>query len=133
MLGFIFKGATYYIIWQKIQKRFVMVLVSLVLIFAIIAIYNDLFQVFKVSYKESLMGLLFLKWFLIASIIGFNSYKLLKEPVETKLDEAPIKPYPKKSQEVLDKEGELNSISDVILKKYLHAENSFSYPMSLSF
>lgn len=121
MLGFIFKGATYYIIWQKIQKRFVMVLVSLVLIFAIIAIYNDLFQVFKVSYKESLMGLLFLKWFLIASIIGFNSYKLLKEPVETKLDEAPIKPYPKKSQEVLDKEGELNSISDVILKKYLHA------------
>lgn len=121
MLGFIFKGATYYLIWQKIQKRFVMVVVSLALIFAIIAIYNDLFQVFKVSYKESLMGLLFLKWFLIASIIGFNSYKLLKEPVDEKHDEPDGKCYPKTSQEIIDKEGELKSISDVILKKYLHA------------
>jgi len=99
---------------------------SLIAISVISFVYDDLYTVLKVSNKDSLLGLLLLKWFLISLIIGFNIYRLK----QVKLDENEKKEifnekqtsqkiYPKKSQSVLNKKEKLNTTTDVILKRYL--------------
>ena len=126
MFSFLFRSATYYIIWKKFQKQIILVTLSLIAIIVIIGVYNDLFNVLKISNKDSLIGLLLFKWFLISLIVGFNIYKLkqvkLDENEKHKIfddEEQPKKIYPKKSQDVLNKKEKLISTTDVILKKYI--------------
>ena len=126
MFGFLFRSATYYVIWKKFQKQIVLVLFSLVLIVLISSIYDDLFEVLKVSNKDALLVLLFGKWVVISLIIGFNIYKLkqvkLNEGEQKELldqIEEPKKVYPKKSQDVLEKKESLTTTTDLILKKYI--------------
>lgn len=125
MFSFLFRSATYYIIWKKFQKQIILVVLSLIAISVISSVYEDLYKVLKVSNKDALVGLLLFKWFLITLIIGFNIYKLK----QVKLDEdekhqifdeekKPQKIYPKKTQEVLRKKEKLISTTDLILKKY---------------
>jgi len=126
MFGFLLKSTTYYILWQKFQKQIILIVLSLIAISVISFVYDDLYTVLKVSNKDSLLGLLLLKWFLISLIIGFNIYRLK----QVKLDENEKKEifnekqtsqkiYPKKSQSVLNKKEKLNTTTDVILKRYL--------------
>lgn len=126
MFGFLFRSATYYVIWKKFQNQIVLVLFSLVLIVLISSIYDDLFEVLKVSNKDALLVLLFGKWVVISLIIGFNIYKLkqvkLNEGEQKELldqIEEPKKVYPKKSQDVLEKKESLTTTTDLILKKYI--------------
>lgn len=123
MFNFIFKSATYYILWQKFSKQIILISLSVVLICLILGIYDDLYKVLKVSNKDSLLGLLLTKWLIITLIIGFNIYRLKQIKVEDKNevidaikhDEEKI--YPKKTTDVLRKK-DLLSTTDVILKKY---------------
>ena len=94
---------------------------SLIAIALINTFYNDLFAVMKVNHKESLYGLLMLKWALIIAIVSFVLYTLKRTTVETSSKEEEQPPLPPKSQEILDKKEALQSISDVILQKYTHA------------
>lgn len=126
MFSFLFRSATYYIIWKKFQKQIILVGLSLIAISVISSVYEDLYKVLKVSNKDALVGLLLFKWFLILLIIGFNIYKLkqlkLDENEKHKIfdeEDEPKKIYPEKSQEVLKKK-KLHSTTDVILKKYLN-------------
>lgn len=125
MFGFLFRSATYYILWQKFQKQIVMIILSIILISITLGVYDDLFKVLKVSNKDSLVLLLLAKWLIISSIIGFNIYKLkqikLEDNEKRELFDENIKNnkiYPKKSQEFLDKRNKLLTTTDVILKKY---------------
>ncbi|MBD3841885.1 MAG: hypothetical protein IE909_08365 [Campylobacterales bacterium] len=127
MFSFLFRSATYYIIWKKFQKQIILVVLSLIAISIISSVYEDLYKVLKVSNKDALVGLLLFKWFLISSIIGFNIYKLkqvkLDENEKHKIfneEDEPKKIYPKKSEEVLKKKEKLTTTTDVILKKYLN-------------
>jgi len=123
LFGFLFRSATYYIIWKKFQKQIILVVLSLLAISIISFAYEDLYKVLKVGNKDALVGLLLVKWFLISLIIGFNIYKVkLDENEKHKIfdeEEEPKKIYPKKSQEVLKKKEKLTTTTDVILKKYL--------------
>lgn len=126
MFSFLFKGATYYIIWKKFQKQIILLVLSIITITIVSSVYDDLYQVMKVGQKESLVGLLLIKWFLISCIIIFNIYKLK----QVKLDDSEkdeifedtkesTKIYPKKSQDILNKKTKLTTTTDVILKKYV--------------
>ncbi|MDD2653070.1 MAG: hypothetical protein PHX44_08485 [Sulfurimonas sp.] len=127
MFGFLFRGATYYILWKKFQKQIILAALSIVIIVAIMGIYNDLFEVLKRSHKDNLIALLLFKWFLIVIIVGFNIYKLKqvkfdedeKREIFKEADESKNK-YPKKSQDVLNKKERLTTTTELILKKYTH-------------
>lgn len=125
MFGFVFRSATYFIIWKKFRTQIISIAISLIAIVIIINIYNDLFEIMSINNKEDLLNLMLSKWILICSIIAFNLYRLK----QVKLDESekkellkksePKKPYPKKSQELLDKQEQLATTTDLILKKYM--------------
>lgn len=127
MFSFLFRSVTYFILWKKFQKQIILIVLSLIAIVIITSIYDDLFTVLKVSNKDSLVGLLLMKWFLISLIVGFNIYKLK----QVKLEESEKKEifedtkrdkiiYPVKSQKILNKKEQLTTTTDVILKKYLN-------------
>ncbi len=124
MLKLLFKTTAYYIIWQKFKKQIILVFSSIILISFIGIIYEDLLEVMKVNNRDSVGVLLFFKWFLIFSIIGFNIYVLRKTNIDpkelnsSKQKEPFFTNYSKKEQEILKKEDELITITDLILKKY---------------
>lgn len=125
MFSFLFRSATYFIIWKKFKKQIILIILSLISIFVISFVYNDLYKVLKISNKDLLFGLLLLKWFLIFTIIGFNIYKFKKVKFDYE-DNHKIfddenkskKVYPKKSNEILNKKDSLRTTTDLILKKY---------------
>ncbi len=123
MLGFIFKSGTYYLFWQKFKKQIITLLVSFGLVLLILGIYNDLFSVLKISNKESILYLLFLKWFLIVSIVGFNVFMLRKFSTKEfkkaiKIEETKqAKPPLTQEKKLLQKE-KLLTTTDLILAKY---------------
>jgi len=127
MFGFLFKSATYYILWQKFQKQIVMIILSVILIAITLGVYDDLFKVLKVSNKDSLVVLLLAKWFIISFIIGFNIYKLKQIKIDiddteelcNQKEENIIKNYPVKTQDVLKKKT-LKTTTDIILEKYIN-------------
>ena len=127
MFGFLFKSATYYILWQKFQKQIVMIILSVILIAITLGVYDDLFKVLKVSNKDSLVVLLLAKWFIISFIIGFNIYKLKQikidkddtEELFNHKEENITKNYPVKTQDVLKKKT-LKTTTDIILEKYIN-------------
>lgn len=125
MFNFLFRSATYYIIWKKFQSEIILVVLSLIAISIISFVYDDLYKVLKVSNKDSLVGLLLFKWFLISMIIGFNIYKLK----QVKLDEDERckifdntnntqKSFSKNARDVLNKNEKLTTTTDLILNKY---------------
>ncbi len=125
MFRFLLRSTTYYILWKKFQNQIILVVLSLVAISVISLIYDDLYNVLKVSNKDALEGLLLFKWFLISLIIGFNIYKLkqvkLDKDEKHKIfdeEDEPKNIYPKKPQEVLKKKKKLTTTTDLILKKY---------------
>lgn len=124
MFGFLFRSATYYIIWKKFRKHIVLVLLSLISITIISFIYDDLYKILKVSNKDALVELLLFKWLLISLIVGFNIYKLKQvkleetEKKEIFSNETEEKPLPEQSKRVLRKE-KLLSTTDVVLNKYI--------------
>jgi large-conductance mechanosensitive channel len=126
MLGFIFKSGTYYLLWQKFKKQIITLLVSVGLVLIIIGVYNDLFSVLKISNKESILYLLFLKWFLIVLIIGFNVFMLKRLSTKEfkqaiKIEEAKeVKQVkqPLTQEEILLQKEKLLTTTDLILAKY---------------
>lgn len=123
MLKLLFKTTAYYIIWQKFKKQILLVLCSIILIGLIGIIYEDLFKVLKVTNKESVGVLLFMKWLFISLIIGCNIYILRRTKIDSKDFERvedkkkSYSSYSQKEQEVLQKK-EILTTTDLILKKY---------------
>jgi uncharacterized membrane protein len=124
MLGYLFRSATYYIIWQKFQKQIILVVLSAVVISMIFGIYADLFKVLRVNHKDSLLLFFLVKWMLVGVIIAYNIHKLKQVKVEdTKAVQEAImhnekRLYPEKSQRVLRKKEKLMTTTDLILKRY---------------
>lgn len=115
MIKLLFKSTALYIIWQKFKKQIVLIFSSILLIFFIGMIYDDVFKILKVTNKENITLLFFIKWFLISVIIGFNIYILRKTKVNQE------KEFSKniREEEILNKEQILTR-ADLILKKYLN-------------
>lgn len=124
MLNFIFRSGTYYVIWYKFQKEIIIVVLSLVVIFVIKSIYDDLFIVFEVGNKDALPELIFFKWLLIGLVMFYNFYRLKKVKIDKSLRDdlkrmsKTYENWSKKSVYVLNKKGDLKSMTDVILNRY---------------
>ena len=123
MMNFLFKTGTYLFIWKKFKTQIVSIIVSMILIWLIFGIYEDLIRIFELENTSILLYLLLGKWILIALIILYNIL-LIKSIKKPKIDETLEKEeinLPKKSQEILDKKDILTT-TDVILKKYIKNE-----------
>ena len=120
MMNFLFKTGTYLFIWKKFKTQIISILASIVLIWLIFGIYDDLIKIFELEDTSTLLYLLLAKWLIVALIILYNILliKSIKKPnIDETLENEEII-LPKKSQEILDKKDILSS-TDLILKKYL--------------
>ena len=120
MIKFLFKTGTYLFIWKKFKTQIISLLASIVLIWLIFGIYDDLIKIFELEDTSTLLYLLLAKWLIVALIILYNILliKSIKKPnIDETLENEEII-LPKKSQEILDKKDILSS-TDLILKKYL--------------
>ena len=125
MMNFLFKTGTYLFIWKKFKTQIISILASIVLIWLIFGIYEDLIRIFELENTSILLYLLLGKWILIALIILYNILliKSIQKPtIDETLENEKIN-LPKKSQEILDKKDILSS-TDLILKKYLKNSNN---------
>ena len=121
MMNFLFKTGTYLLIWKKFKTQIISILVSILLIWLVFGIYDDLVKIFELSDTSSLLYLLLGKWFFIFVIVFYNTrmFKSLKKDIEENdmlVVEKVVLPI--KSQEVLEKKDILTT-TNLILKKYL--------------
>jgi len=127
-------------IWNKFKSQFISLIVSIILIAVIFSVYDDLHKVLKISDKDSVVGLLLLKWFLLALIFGYNWYSFSKLKSNAKKQSRTsdntttsyngvkvTKQYnsPTESTESIHHQNILNkkklkTKTDVILKKYIN-------------
>jgi len=125
MFNFIFKTGTYLFIWKKFKTQIVSILVSILLVWLIFGIYDDLVKIFELKDTSTLLYLLAGKWFFIFVIVFYNirMFKSVKKDIEeseTFVAEKVVLPI--KSQEVLEKKDILTT-TDLILKKYKNENN----------
>ena len=119
MIKFLFKTGTYFFIWKKFKTQIISLLASIVLIWLIFGIYDDLIKIFELEDTSTLLYLLFGKWLIVGFIILYNILliKSIKAPSNDEIIENEEIILPKKSQEILDKKDILTT-TDLILKKY---------------
>ena len=119
MMNFLFKTGTYLFIWKKFKTQIISILASIVLIWLIFGIYDDLIKIFKLENTSTLLYLLLAKWLIVSFIILYNILliKSIKTASKDKIIEKEEIILPKKSQEILDKKDILTT-TDLILKKY---------------
>lgn len=125
MFSFLFKTGTYYMLWQKLKGQFVYFFVSLVLIVLTFSIYDDIYNILKVSSKESLWVLVLVKYSILIIIISLNinhykSIKVVREAPKKKLPKTRLDPIEEK---MINKEA-IMSKTDFILNKYKSKKNA---------
>ena len=119
MMNFLFKTGTYLFIWKKFKSQIISIIASIIIIWLIFGIYEDLIRIFEVKEVSTILYLLFAKWVIIGVIILYNIL-LIKSIKKSDTDEIFRNEetiLPKKSQEILDKK-EILTRTDLILKKY---------------
>ena len=119
MMNFLFKTGTYLFIWKKFKTQIISVIASIILIWLIFGIYDDLIKIFKLENTSTLLYLLLGKWVIVSFIILYNILliKSIKSSSRNEIIENEEIILPKKSQEILDKKDILTT-TDLILKKY---------------
>ena len=118
-MNFLFKTGTYLFIWKKFKSQIISIIASIIIIWLIFGIYEDLIRIFEVKEVSTILYLLFAKWVIIGVIILYNIL-LIKSIKKSDTDEIFRNEetiLPKKSQEILDKK-EILTRTDLILKKY---------------
>ena len=81
MFGFLFRSATYIIIWKLFKSQILSLLASVVVI---IFICQDLYKIFSYD-KEILLMIVALKWIIIIVILIYNIYVFKKVKTENRL------------------------------------------------
>ena len=119
MIKFLFKTGVYLFYWKKFKSQIISIIASIIIIWLIFGIYEDLIRIFEIKEVSTLLYLLFAKWVIIGFIVLYNIL-LIKSIKKSDTDEIFRNEeiiLPKKSQEILDKE-EILTTTDLILKKY---------------
>lgn len=101
--------------WKKFKTQ----IISIILIWLIFGIYEDLIRIFEVKEISTLLYILFAKWVIIGFIVLYNILliKSIKKSDNNEVFRNEENILPKKSQEILDKK-EILTRTDLILKKY---------------
>lgn len=119
MIKFLFKTGVYLFYWKKFKSQIISIIASIIIIWLIFGIYEDLIRIFEIKEVSTLLYLLFAKWVIIGFIVLYNIL-LIKSIKKSDTDEIFRNEetiLPKKSQEILDKK-EILTRTDLILKKY---------------
>ena len=111
MMKFLFKTGTYLFIWKKFRTQIVSLLASIVLVWLIFGIYDDLIKIFELEDTSTLLYLLLGKWLIVSFIILYNilSIKSIKPVSKDEILKNEEIILPKKSQEILDKKDILTT------------------------
>ncbi|DAB34034.1 MAG TPA: hypothetical protein CFH82_07415 [Sulfurospirillum sp. UBA12182] len=121
MFGFLFRSTTYYLLWKKFSKQIILIGLSLLFLILVEKIYDDFFDLMKVSNKESLVGLFIAKWIIVLIVLIYNIVKLkqvkLSEEEKIKILETSDPEYSQEVKELLEKK-QLTSTTDILIKKY---------------
>ena len=119
MIKFLFKTGVYLFYWKKFKSQIISIIASIILIWLIFSIYEDLIRIFEVKEVSTLLCLLFAKWVIIGFIVLYNILliKSIKKSDNNEVFGNEENILPKKSQEILDKK-EILTTTDLILKKY---------------
>ena len=109
-------------LWQKFRGQFVYLLVSFILILLTYSVYDDVYNILKISSKESLWVLVLTKYSILIVIVlldicHFKSIKITQLPSHKK---TPRKTILEPVEEEMLKKSILNSKTDLILKKYIN-------------
>jgi hypothetical protein len=121
MIKFLFKTGVYLFYWKKFKSQIISIIASIIIIWLIFGIYEDLIRIFEIKEVSTLLYLLFAKWVIIGFIVLY-SILLIKSIKKSDTDEIFRNEetiLPKKSQEILDKKDILTT-TDIILKKYIN-------------
>lgn len=123
MFSFLLKSGTYLFYWKKFRTQIISIIVSMILIWLIFCIYEDLIRIFELEDTSTLLYLLLGKWVIVSLIILYNikSFQIFNSLSNNEIIEKEEIILPKKSQEILEKKNILTS-TDLILKKYLKNE-----------
>lgn len=105
--------------WKKFKTQIISIIASIILIWLIFGIYEDLIRIFEVKEISTLLYILFAKWVIIGFIVLYNILliKSIKKSDNNEVFRNEENILPKKSQEILDKK-EILTKTDLILKKY---------------
>ena len=72
MFSFIFKTTTYLLIWKKFKTQIISILVSILLIWLVFGIYDDLVKIFELSDTNTLLNLKLGKRLLLFVMVFYN-------------------------------------------------------------
>ena len=119
MFSFLLKSGTYLFYWKKFRTQIISIIVSMILIWLIFGIYEDLIRIFELEDTSNLLYLLLGKWIIVSLIILYNikSFQTFNSSSNNEIIEKKEIIFSKKSQEILDKKVILTR-TDLILKKY---------------
>ena len=123
MFSFLFKTGTYYMLWQKFRGQFLYLFISLVFIVLTFSIYDDVYDILRVSSKNSLWILMLVKYsilmlIILANIHHFKSIKVTT-PSNTKKPKTVTKVKLDPIEEEMINKAVLKSRTDFILQKYM--------------
>lgn len=121
MFSLLFKTGTYYILWNKFKGQFIYLIISLVIIALTFSVYEDVYNLLKVSDKDSLWVLMLVKYSILIIVVTLNIYHFKNITIPQKQEK------PKESKKVVLEPIEekilnkkvLKTKSDFILEKYV--------------
>lgn len=116
MFNFLIKGGAFLFLWKKYKAKIISIIASILIIWLLFSIYDDLINTFQIVDTTTLLFLLLGKWTIVILTIFIN-IKLLKSSKDLDSIKEKKVVLPKKSQDVLDKKDILTT-TDLILKKY---------------
>ena len=116
MFNFLIKGGAFLFLWKKYKAKIISIIASILIIWLLFSIYDDLINTFQIVDTTTLLFLLLGKWTIVILTIFIN-IKLLQSIEELDVINEEKVVLTKKSQDVLDKKDILTT-TDLILKKY---------------
>lgn len=116
MFNFLIKGGAFLFLWKKYKAKIISIIASILIIWLLFSIYDDLIKTFQIVDTTTLLFLLLGKWTIVILTIFIN-IKLLQSIEELDVINEEKVVLTKKSQDVLEKKDILTT-TDLILKKY---------------
>ena len=122
MFSLLFKTGTYFVLWNKFKGQFFYLLISFILIVLTLSIYEDVYDLLKISNKDSLWVLMLIKYSILIIIVTINFYhfkniKVTSPIKQEKIKEPKVTTLEPIEEQILNKKS-LKTKSDFILEKY---------------
>lgn len=105
-------------LWQKFRGQFVYLFISFVFIVLTFSIYDDVYDILKISNKDSLWVLMLVKYSILIIIISVNVHHFKSIKVELPLKKTTTQVKLDPVEEKILQKNILKSKTDFILDKY---------------